>query len=241
MYWFSVLSVLATASIGLANSIVPRWDDMKVKHTWDSIPDKWEHHSHPPDHATIDLRIALKPHRENALIGALYEVSDPDHPKCVFVPLCPQYAFMLTHRWIGCQYRYRYGAHLSKERVAELVAPHPDTIEHIGSWLEHHDVPASLVSFTHGGCWLTLSGLRVAQADVLLGASYRLHPHTSDRRHSPLLSGKQADRAPTPLLETRCLPHSCQSTSTPHCTPRCARVCGVVDHISILDGLDTCV
>ena len=71
----------------------------------------------------------------------------------------------------------RYGAHLSKEQVAELVAPHPDTIEYIGSWLEHHDVPASLVSFTHGGCWLTLSGLPVPQADALLGASYRLYRH----------------------------------------------------------------
>jgi tripeptidyl-peptidase-1 len=77
---------------------------------------------------------------------------------------------------IACQ--RRYGAHLSKEQVAELVAPHPDTIELVGSWLEHHDVPTSSVSFTHGGGWLTLSGVPLAQADALLGASYRLYRHT---------------------------------------------------------------
>ena len=87
MHWFSVFSVLAATPIGLANPIEPRWDDIKVKHTWGSVPDKWQYHSHPSDSATINLRIALKPDRENALIDALYEVSDPDHPKCVSVPL----------------------------------------------------------------------------------------------------------------------------------------------------------
>ncbi len=35
--------------------------------------------------------------------------------------------------------RCRYGAHLSKEQVAELVAPHPETLELVNSWLELHD------------------------------------------------------------------------------------------------------
>jgi hypothetical protein len=96
MHWFSLLSVFATASIGLANPIAPRWDDMKVKHSWGSVPNKWEYHGHPPDDAIIDLRVALKPHRENALIDALYEVSDPGHPKCVrvFVSLVTLYAYL---------------------------------------------------------------------------------------------------------------------------------------------------
>jgi hypothetical protein len=58
-----------------------------MKHSWHSIPERWEHHGHPHSGATIDLHIALKPHRDNALIDALYEVSDPKHPKCVPVPL----------------------------------------------------------------------------------------------------------------------------------------------------------
>ena len=87
MYWLSVLSVLATVHHGLSTPISPCWDDMKLKHSWESIPDKWECQGHLPASTTIDLRVALKPLRENALIDALYEVSDPSHSKYVFVAL----------------------------------------------------------------------------------------------------------------------------------------------------------
>lgn len=71
--------------------------------------------------------------------------------------------------------RCRYGAHLSKEEVAELVAPHPNTLELVHSWLAHRGVPASSISRTHGGSWLKLSGAPVSQANELLGASYQLY------------------------------------------------------------------
>jgi tripeptidyl-peptidase-1 len=87
MHWVSVLFVLAAAPLGLATPLSPRWDDIRVKHLWGSIPDKWECQGHPPAGTTIDLRIALKPHREFALIDALHEVSDPSHPKYVSIPL----------------------------------------------------------------------------------------------------------------------------------------------------------
>jgi tripeptidyl-peptidase-1 len=193
MHWFSVLSVLATVPLGLATHLSPRWDDtrvkhsrgsthlsprwddMRVKHSWDSIPDKWECQGHPPVGTTIDLRIALKPHRESALIDALDEVSDPNHPKyvcshCFSVYIC-------SHTRVHMS-RYRYGAHLSKEQVAELVAPHPDTLGLVGSWLAHHEVPSSSVSITHGGGWLTIKKVPLAKANILLGASYQNYHHT---------------------------------------------------------------
>jgi hypothetical protein len=77
--------------------------------------------------------------------------------------------------------RYRYGAHLSKEQVAELVAPHPDTLELVNSWLEHHGVPSSSVSTTHGGGWLTLIGIPVSQANDLLGAAYQVYQHAETK------------------------------------------------------------
>jgi hypothetical protein len=81
MYWLSVLSVLTVVPLGFATPPSPCWDDMRLKHSWDSIPEKWECQGHPPAGTTIDLRVALKPHRKNALIDALYEVSDPSHSK----------------------------------------------------------------------------------------------------------------------------------------------------------------
>ncbi|KAI0284762.1 subtilisin-like protein [Russula brevipes] len=137
MYWLALLSVLASTPLAIATPAAPHWDHMRVKHSWYTIPAKWQSQGHPPAITTIDLHLALKPHKEDALIDALYEVSDPEHP--------------------------RYGAHLSKEQVAELVAPHPDTLQLVGSWLAHHGIPSSSISTTH--------------ANTLLGASYQLYCH----------------------------------------------------------------
>jgi tripeptidyl-peptidase-1 len=171
MYWLSVLPVLAAVSLGLATP-TSRWDDVRAKHSWDSIPEKWECQGHPPAGAAIDLRIALKPHRENALIDALYEVSDPRHSKYVSL------AFSLRVHSLTHMGRCRYGAHLSKEQVAELVAPHPDTLDLVGSWLAYHEVPTSAVTITHGGGWLTIYKVPLTQANALLGATYQLYRHT---------------------------------------------------------------
>ncbi|KAH9060645.1 subtilisin-like protein [Lactarius vividus] len=157
-HWLSVLSVLSAGSLFILATPLPTlWDDMRMKHAWHTIPANWEMLGHPPVGTTINLHLALKPHWENALINTLYEVSDPKHPK--------------------------YGLHLSKDQVAELVAPHSDTLKLVKSWLEHHGVPSSSVSTTHGGSWLTLTGIPVTQANDLLGASYRVYQHaeTKDR------------------------------------------------------------
>ncbi|KAH9030335.1 subtilisin-like protein [Lactarius pseudohatsudake] len=148
-----VLSVIAAATFpDFVTPLVPSWDDLRVKHTWDAVPANWETLGNPPSGTTIDLHVALKSHNESALIEALYEVSDPRSPK--------------------------YGAHLSREQVARLVAPHTDTLELINSWLAHHGVPTSSISTSHGGGWLTLAGMPVSQANKLLGASYQLYRHT---------------------------------------------------------------
>ncbi|KAF8270540.1 hypothetical protein EI94DRAFT_1722494 [Lactarius quietus] len=74
----------------LATLVSPRWDNLKVKHSWKTVPVNWESLGHPH-----------WPHRENALITALDEVSSPRHPK--------------------------YGAYLLRAG-GKLVMPHPDTL-----------------------------------------------------------------------------------------------------------------
>ncbi|KAH9049267.1 subtilisin-like protein [Lactarius deliciosus] len=149
------LSVLATLSAPLlgvcATPLASSWDGMKVKHAWDTVPKNWESLGHPSNKTTIEFYLALKSHREDALVEALYEVSDPEHS--------------------------RYGAHLSKEQVAEVVAPHPDTLELVSSWLGHYDIPSSSISMTLGGNWLRVVGVPVSQANRILGASYQLYKH----------------------------------------------------------------
>ncbi|KAH9036741.1 subtilisin-like protein [Lactarius deliciosus] len=144
-----VLSVLATSLLGGLTK--PSWEDMRMKHSWNAVPRNWESLGRPPSGTTIDLYIALKPWRENALVDTLYEVSEPGHP--------------------------RYRAYLTKEQVAELVAPRPETLELVNSWLEHHGISSSSISMTHGGNTLMLKGVSVTQANTLLGASYQLYRH----------------------------------------------------------------
>ncbi|KAF8260337.1 subtilisin-like protein [Lactarius quietus] len=146
-YRLSVLSVLAVAS--LAAPLVPRWDDTRVKHTWHTVPSNWESLGPPSSNTTIDLHIALVPQNENALIDTLYEVSTPSHPK--------------------------YGAHLSKVEVAQLVAPHRYTLDLVNSWLKHYAIPRSSISVSLGGGWLTVAAVPVSQANEMLGASYQLY------------------------------------------------------------------
>ncbi|KAF8258875.1 subtilisin-like protein [Lactarius quietus] len=153
-----MLAVFTIARLAcLATPLASRWDDMHVKHAWEVAPQNWENVGTPFPNTTIDLQIALKPENENALVDTLYEVSTPRHPK--------------------------YGAYKSKEEVAELVAPHPDTLEHVYSWLAHHGVQPSSISITHGGGWLTVSDVSVSKADEILGATYRLYRYagTNDR------------------------------------------------------------
>ncbi|KAH9170162.1 subtilisin-like protein [Lactarius sanguifluus] len=148
----AVLSVIATDLLAsFAKPLSPPWDDMHIKHSWNAVPTSWVSLGHPPSGTTIDLYIALKPNRENALIDALYEVSEPGHP--------------------------RYRAHLTKEQVADLVVPRPQTLELMNSWLEYHGISSSSVSMTHGGNTLKLKGVSVTQANTLLGASYQLYRH----------------------------------------------------------------
>ncbi|KAH8990968.1 subtilisin-like protein [Lactarius akahatsu] len=148
----SVLSVLAFGPLsGLPTSFASHWDDLLPKHAWNSVPENWENLGHPPADTTIDLHIALKAQNENALIDALIEVSSPGHP--------------------------RQGAHLSREEVAQLVAPPSDVLELANAWLDHYGVHPSTISTKHGGSWLTLTGVPVPRANELLSASYQLYQH----------------------------------------------------------------
>ena len=83
----SVFFVLTIPLACLATLLEPRWDDMRVKHSWKSVPENWESLGLPPNDTTLNLYVALKSRRPNAMIDALHEVSTPGHPKHVISPL----------------------------------------------------------------------------------------------------------------------------------------------------------
>lgn len=74
-----------------------------------NTPYGWVLHGQPAPHHTIELKVALPQPNFSELERHLYEVSDPDHQ--------------------------RYGQHLSKEEVEKLVAPHPESLAAVNTWL----------------------------------------------------------------------------------------------------------
>ena len=95
-HWLSTLSILIALLLlvllaEFATAAV-HWDEKRVMHAWDDVPTDWESQGNTTVGAKIKLHFALKSDRENALIDALYEVSNPDHPRHVLLttpPLVP--------------------------------------------------------------------------------------------------------------------------------------------------------
>lgn len=90
-----LIVVLLANSVLLANFVTPvvQWDEMWVKHTWNTVPAGWESLGDPAAGAVFDLHISLKPNQESALTDALSEISNPMHSRRavlttpLFVPL----------------------------------------------------------------------------------------------------------------------------------------------------------
>ncbi len=103
----------------------------------------------PADHV-IKLKIALPQSNFPELERHLYEVSDPSHA--------------------------RYGQHLSKEEVEELVAPHPESVDVVDAWLSSFGLGESDFERSPAKDWVTLRvPVRLAEA-MLDTVSPRIKP-----------------------------------------------------------------
>jgi tripeptidyl-peptidase-1 len=86
--------------------------EYKVKEALLRPPVGWTLVGEAPSDHIISLRVGLPQSNFEALEQHLFEVSDPDHS--------------------------RYGQHLSKEEVEELVAPPPESLKKVNAWLKAH-------------------------------------------------------------------------------------------------------
>jgi len=71
----------------------------------------------------------------------------------------------------------RYGDHLSKEEVDELIAPSSTTVESLEAWLAYHDIdPISSLSRTDAGDWVTVT-IPIGKVEDMLDAKYSVYNH----------------------------------------------------------------
>ena len=87
--WVSTLSFLIALILADSATTAVHWDEVLVKHTWNTIPANWKSLGNATAAGVINLYIALKPDRESALIDALFEVSNPENPKHVLLATLP--------------------------------------------------------------------------------------------------------------------------------------------------------
>ncbi|KAI0368558.1 family S53 protease-like protein [Pilatotrama ljubarskyi] len=98
----------------------------------------------------LKLRIALAQNDPNAVVNALYSVSDPSSD--------------------------RYGQHLSKDEAAKLAAPNSRSLAAVNSWLAEHGLNAT--TLTPAGDWMEVQ-VDVSKANSLLAADFSLFTHGS--------------------------------------------------------------
>ena len=84
-FWFFVLFILAAVPLTYVATPVVPWGDMKVVHAWNAIPINWETLGHPSAGSTVDLYVVLEPDLDAALTDALSEISNPNHPRYIFL------------------------------------------------------------------------------------------------------------------------------------------------------------
>ncbi|QIW94874.1 hypothetical protein AMS68_000392 [Peltaster fructicola] len=117
------------------------------------VPYGWTSVGKPADDALLDFRIALTARDPGVFERTLYEVSDPSHE--------------------------RYGQHLKRDELRELLRPSKDASLAVRSWLESNGVDAKHIS--ERGEWLNFR-TTVANAEELMDTKF----HTYHNRHGKI-------------------------------------------------------
>jgi tripeptidyl-peptidase-1 len=136
---FPPFSLFLSLSLVCLSSAAPRGLKLRQSVT---PPRYWTNVGRAPSTHGIQLHIALPQPRFPELEQHLAEISDPFHE--------------------------RYGEHLSKEEVEELVAPHQSSVEAVREWLASHGIRGDACHQSPAGDWVTVH-VPVAQAEKMLG------------------------------------------------------------------------
>ncbi|KAJ6616233.1 tripeptidyl peptidase A [Mycena sp. CBHHK59/15] len=146
-----LICLLTTITIAVPSSFPLRNQTLEVKESV-LAPHGWTRLGRPRSDHAILLRIALFQQNFSSLERHLYEISDPDHS--------------------------RYGAHMSKEEVEQLVAPHPASLESVDRWLASYGIQQSHLARSPAKDWLTIM-LPLRLAEKMLDTTWYVWKHTA--------------------------------------------------------------
>ncbi|KAJ3996969.1 peptidase S8/S53 domain-containing protein [Lentinula boryana] len=113
-------------------------------------PRQWKKYSSYPADSRIELRIGLVQPHIRVLENHIQEISDPDHE--------------------------RYGRHLSKAEVEDLVAPSEESTQLVNAWLKSLGIEDANTYRTPAQDWIVVD-LTVRVAEKMLDTSYNVWKH----------------------------------------------------------------
>ncbi|TFY64402.1 hypothetical protein EVG20_g5955 [Dentipellis fragilis] len=152
-----LLPIFVTGLLSFALAFPQRKSLMSIQERRDRAPDGYTRNVITPADHILQLHIALVQNDSKGPEDKLYSVSTPGSPD--------------------------YGRHLSKEQVEAFVAPKPESISAVHSWLSSHAISAEAIS--PAGNWLSIN-ITVDQANAFLDAEFSTFTHQT--------TGKQAVR-----------------------------------------------
>ncbi|KAJ7068722.1 subtilisin-like protein [Mycena amicta] len=130
-------------------AVVPAHDAFRVKETA-AVPRGWTRMARASPDLPIRLRIALVQQDFPGLEEALYQISDPDHP--------------------------RYGAHMSKVEVEQYVSPSSASLTSVDDWLASFGVNVSAAIRSPAKDWVSVT-ISVGLAEQMMAAEYYSWKH----------------------------------------------------------------
>ncbi|KAI8982832.1 subtilisin-like protein [Trametes punicea] len=147
---FRVSALLAFFSLGvvLASPLEAATSTVHAHELRRTVPSGFIEVGPAPPETTLRLRLALAESDPNAVVDALYSVSDPDS--------------------------LSYGQYLSKDEVERFVTPQPATIDAVNAWLEENGLTSQTLS--PAGDWLSIE-VPVSQANTLFNTNFTVFRH----------------------------------------------------------------
>lgn len=123
--------LLSFSLLGIAMSLASPSTHSFINRETIIAPRGWTREAEAPANHLISLRIGLHQRNFDLLEKHLYEVSDPTHT--------------------------RYGEHLSKEEVEDLVSPHPDSLRTVDAWLSEFNLKEDDITRSPAKDWVILT------------------------------------------------------------------------------------
>ncbi|KAI0659407.1 family S53 protease-like protein [Cubamyces menziesii] len=143
-----LLALVLVPSV-VASSALPRSTDvLPVHESRQSLPPGFVDVGPAPSDHTLKLRFALSQNDPNAIVDALYRVSDPSGSE--------------------------YGLYLSKTEVEQLVAPKSAAVDAVNAWLQENSLSGA--ALTPAGDWVGFE-IPVHQANGFFNANFSVFEH----------------------------------------------------------------